>query len=129
MKKVLLLLLSFFFFQLSAKCQNKSIIEKIDPFLLQLIESHLSTDSLKQVTSETCGNKKKDTKNLKKKMFDCIVYTDKPQALKDSGIVVNSILPTFVTAQATAEQILKMSQMASVRYISPSGKIEKEIHQ
>lgn len=49
--------------------------------------------------------------------YDCIVFTTNPQALLNSGIIINSILPTFVTAWVTAKQIEQMSNMAAVTFI------------
>ncbi len=51
------------------------------------------------------------------KRYDCIVYTKNAQALKSKGIVINSTLPTFVTAWATMDQITEMANMADVAYI------------
>lgn len=52
------------------------------------------------------------------KRYQCFVYTKNGKALRDSGIVVNSVLPSFVTAWATLEQIERLSTFADVRYIS-----------
>ena len=49
--------------------------------------------------------------------YDCIVYTSKPQSLRDSNIILNSVLPGFVTAWVTPAQIIQMSQMPDVRFI------------
>ncbi|MBE7174460.1 MAG: S8 family peptidase [Williamsia sp.] len=49
--------------------------------------------------------------------YECIVYTQKPQALLDSHVVVHSVLPGFVTAWATPEQIVQMAGMPEVRFI------------
>ena len=49
--------------------------------------------------------------------YTCIVYTKNPQALRDSGIIINSVLPTFVTAWVTLDQINMMAAMPEVSYI------------
>lgn len=49
--------------------------------------------------------------------YDCIVYTSRPQSLRDSNIILNSVLPGFVTAWVTPTQIIQMSQMPDVRFI------------
>lgn len=51
------------------------------------------------------------------KKYDCIVYTSNGKLLKDKGFVVNSILPTFVTASATLHEMLQMASMREVTYI------------
>jgi len=123
MKKFLLFLLGLFFFHVSAICQSKTMHEKIDPVLLRLMEEHSKQKTSAVNSSQKCG-KKSDVGE--KKTFDCIVYTDNAKALRDSGITINSILPTFVTSVATAEQIQKMVAMPFVRYVSASGKNENE---
>lgn len=49
--------------------------------------------------------------------YNCIVYTKNPQVLRNSGIEVNSILPDFVTAWATLDQIAAMAAMPEVLYV------------
>jgi hypothetical protein len=56
-------------------------------------------------------------KKLPEKRYDCIVYTKNAKALRDSGIIINSVLPTFVTAWVTLEQIIQMAAMPDVTYI------------
>lgn len=51
------------------------------------------------------------------KRYDCIVYTVNAQVLKDSGIIVRSVLPAFVTAWVTIEQLVQMSLMPGVSFI------------
>ncbi|MBE7173550.1 MAG: S8 family peptidase [Williamsia sp.] len=51
------------------------------------------------------------------KRYNCIVYTKNTQALRDSGIVVNAVLPNFVTAWATLDQLTKMASMPEVAYV------------
>ena len=57
------------------------------------------------------------------KRYDCIVYTKNAQALRDSGIVVNAVLPDFVTAWATLDQITKMAAMPDVSYVKAPNTI------
>ncbi|RYF70859.1 MAG: hypothetical protein EOO39_14935, partial [Cytophagaceae bacterium] len=52
--------------------------------------------------------------------YNVIVYTKKGAALRDSGMVINSVLPTFATAWVTTEQISRMSYMNEVKYIGVS---------
>jgi subtilisin family serine protease len=49
--------------------------------------------------------------------YHCFVYTNNGKALRDSGMVVNSVLPKLATVWATLEQIEQMSRYAMVQYI------------
>lgn len=51
------------------------------------------------------------------KGFTCIVYTDRPELLREKGITVQSELPAFVTVWATEKQLLEMAVMPEVKYI------------
>jgi minor extracellular serine protease Vpr len=42
--------------------------------------------------------------------YDCIVYTTDVATVKSTGVLVNSVLPHFVTAWATLEQIEQLSK-------------------
>ena len=57
------------------------------------------------------------------KRYNCIVYTKDAQALRDSGVVVNTVLPNFVTAWATLDQIAQMAGMPQVSYIKAPATI------
>lgn len=54
------------------------------------------------------------------KRYNCIVYTANGRALRDSGMVINSVLPTFATAWVTLDQLTRLSYMKDVKYISAS---------
>lgn len=58
--------------------------------------------------------------------YDCIVYTTDAATLRNSGIVVNSVLPHFVTAWATLEQIVQLSNLPGVNYIA--APVMDELH-
>jgi subtilisin family serine protease len=50
--------------------------------------------------------------------YDCIVYTSDVAALRNRGVLVNSVLPNFVTAWATLDQIQQLSKLSTVNYIA-----------
>lgn len=56
--------------------------------------------------------------------YNCIVYTKSPQVLRNSGIVVNSVLPDFITAWATLDQITAMAAMPEVLYVKAPHAIQ-----
>jgi len=49
--------------------------------------------------------------------YICIIYTKFPEVLKESGIVVQSIYPTFITAWVTLEQIPIIADLKGVTFI------------
>ena len=49
--------------------------------------------------------------------YPCIIYTKEPEKVRKAGIHLNSVLPTFVTAQLTAKQIFKLIKLAPITYI------------
>ncbi|OQP56885.1 hypothetical protein A3860_09895 [Niastella vici] len=50
--------------------------------------------------------------------YDCIVYTSNATAVRNTGALVNSVLPQFVTAWATLDQITQLSNLPGVQYIA-----------
>lgn len=50
--------------------------------------------------------------------YDCIVYTNDVAAVRNNGVVVNSVLPKFVTAWATLAQIEQLSKLGTVNYVA-----------
>jgi len=59
--------------------------------------------------------------------YNVIIYTKNAGELNSSGIRINSKYSEFVTAQLTKEQILQVSDMESVRYITPGKKMLPQI--
>lgn len=49
--------------------------------------------------------------------IDCIVYTKDGQALKAAGYNIRSVLPNFVTATLTPDQIASLSAKPDIQYI------------
>jgi len=49
--------------------------------------------------------------------YHAIVYTGDPGGVRSTGATVNSVYPSFVTAQVTAGQILALARLEGVSYI------------
>lgn len=114
-----------FLFLLSLNCYSQKLsgVEKIDPLYRQIITLKENENSLaaKAALSHyriqpTAGFALKNGPLEKK--YECIVYTSNPQTLRDSGIFINSALPTFATAWVSLEEIKKMAEMNTVKYIT-----------
>ncbi|MEO8412939.1 MAG: hypothetical protein ABI472_04740 [Ginsengibacter sp.] len=122
MRKAKVILFVTLFFCVSCFSQNVKMEDKIDPAFTSLITKQkikIDTDSeycASRTTAKTthCGT----SKNFRAaEKYECIVYTKNAGLLRDKGIIVNSTLPTFVTALATLKQIVQMASMPEVTYI------------
>lgn len=115
-KRRLLLILPLLLIYSVGIAQEKKMDDKIDLVFKSLIEK----DARTQTSKKRCFAKKKNatSSSLAATKYDCIVYTKNPQALRDKGIIINSVLPTFVTASASLQQIQQMSSMPDVAYIA-----------
>lgn len=108
------------FFYLQGYTQNTKEEDKIAPAFRLLIEQNkiTKTTAKKKCIFKRKSMEKSATKNAEsEKVYDCIVYTKNSQVLRGKGIILNSILPTFVTAKATLLQILQMASMPEVTYV------------
>lgn len=121
-KKVLILVSLSLFFTSSLFSQNTILHQKLDPAFRYLIEqtrqertSGAKLQSPLFSVEATEGFATKDARVEKR--FNAIVYTKAAKILRDKNIVVNSILPKFVTAWVTLEQIEQMANMPEVGYI------------
>jgi hypothetical protein len=109
----------FLFILILASCQmiaqQKSMRSKIDPLFLSLIDSVENRSTI----DKKCAIKKTAAKiNKQKKLgYRCFIYTKDAGSIRGTGITINSILPTFVTAIATLEQITQLSKFPTVTYI------------
>jgi subtilisin family serine protease len=56
-----------------------------------------------------------------KVLFDAIVTTTNPDAIRAKGIHVNSAFGKYATAQVTREDILNLVQLAEVQYLDPGS--------
>ncbi len=54
-------------------------------------------------------------------LFDAIVYTKNPDAVRAAGVRVNSSFPSFVTAQVSARDLEKLVAMSDVTFIDPGS--------
>ena len=93
---------------------------KIDPVFRYLIQSQKGRQTSNAFPSPyrialTASAESKDAGTGNR--FNCIVYTTNGKSLRDSGIVVNSVLPTFATVWVSLSQIERMANMPQVSYI------------
>lgn len=54
-------------------------------------------------------------------LYDAIIYTADPDAVRKSGIHVNSVFPSFVTAQVTPPDLLSLVKLPQVTYLDPGS--------
>jgi hypothetical protein len=112
-------ILVFFYFQsYSQALQNE---RKIDPTFKSLLAKQ-ELDNKQKPLSHGKKKKKKSEVNsgTTNQNYECIIYTKNAKAVRDKGVVVNSILPTFVTATVSLAQIKQLSMMNEVSYIEAS---------
>ncbi|HUI11437.1 MAG TPA: S8 family serine peptidase, partial [Bacteroidota bacterium] len=55
-------------------------------------------------------------------VYHAVIYTDDPASVRATGAVVNSVYPSFVTAQVTAPQVLSIAALDRVKYIDEGAK-------
>lgn len=129
MKKGVAMLLGLLIICAMSEAQNLKNENKIDPAFRQLInnekvKSTFGNKSSSKTKSKTSISKEKvSEKQPKRVMYECTVYTKDAKALKDKGIIINSALPTFVTATVSLDQIELMSAMNVVTYIEAAKTI------
>ncbi|MEJ7769867.1 MAG: hypothetical protein WKF89_18760 [Chitinophagaceae bacterium] len=116
------------FMTLSA--QDKNMSGKIDPVLRKIIARAQPASCLSTIDTNDRHKSNPqpfaDSASIEKK-YDCIVYTKNAKALRENGIVLNTVLPDFVTASATIRQILQMAEMPGVLKIE-APRIDREHH-
>jgi minor extracellular serine protease Vpr len=54
-------------------------------------------------------------------LFDAIVYTKNPDAVRAAGIHVNSSFPSFVTAQVSTRDLEKLVAVSEVTFVDPGS--------
>ncbi|WP_207492575.1 S8 family peptidase [Aridibaculum aurantiacum] len=116
-----MLLITLFIFS-GSYAQNLLPGQKIDPILKQRF-SEVKADPSKAeqkfsgiyVLEPTEGFT--ETGRLEKR-YEVIVYTKDAAALRETGIVINSVLPKFVTAWATIDQVEQLAQMKEVDFVA-----------
>ncbi len=61
------------------------------------------------------------------KEYSVIIHTDDVQSLRNRNIKVNAVMPGFVTAQVTEQEISELAQLETISYIDP-GEINYEMN-
>ncbi len=108
---------------MEAAAQGPALRPRLDPVFRSILAARQTgTDSLlRRSLSAHFKVQPEQSVNLRSiapaERYSCIVYTKNPQALRDSGIIINSVLPDFVTAIATLDQISMMAAMPEVSYV------------
>ena len=119
-RKMFLLLLCFGAVSFSVSAQLKDPSRKIDPAFKPLFEQQAGKLLQARVQNVQLGpvvNTATPAVANKADRYECIVYTTNAQALSDSGIIMNSRLPKFVTAMVTLDEMNMLSNMDAVSYI------------
>jgi hypothetical protein len=55
-------------------------------------------------------------------VYGVVIYTTEPDAVASVGVQVNAVLPKFVTARVTAEQLVQLAKLDVVQYIDTGRK-------
>ncbi len=120
-KRSLVIVAALFFIQLRATAQDIQM-EKLAPYFRTLITEQQPKDEKKKCGKRRAKKQKKMASTSKEETkYDVIVYTKNPAAIRAKGITVNSVLPTFVTAVATLDQVKLMAAMPDVTYVDAPG--------
>lgn len=110
-----------FSFMLHSAAFGQGPESKIDPSFRYLISQEKSRDlSPRSYPSKTLLQPTEGFASRggqKELRYNCIVYTTNGRSLRDSGLVINSVLPRFATAWVTLDQIERMARMPQVSYI------------
>jgi minor extracellular serine protease Vpr len=120
-----LTLISVFIFLISAAgySQNTEPKDKIDPAFRFVFEQPAPgarqepksfSPAFKTTPSKVVVNAGQPAEDR----YSCIIYTKDVATLKKNGVLVNSVLPHFVTAWVTPQQIEQLSQLPTVDYIA-----------
>ena len=101
MKKAvnLLLFIVSLLSSLTGCAQRPTDSQKIDPVLQAQLKEALKEEE-------------------KTKRYPCIIYTKEPGSLQKTGVHLDSVFPTFVTARLTKKEILQLSKTKQVTYIA-----------
>ena len=104
------------------RAQSGPGANKIDPVFRNII-SRMRPNDCSQISAKKIAAPQRRKKTIirqtpaPEKRYDCVIYTKDAQRLREKGVVVNSVLPSFVTASATLCQILQLSALSYVSYI------------
>lgn len=129
-QKSILHLILFTSIGLAVSGQGRIAEFKIDPVYRYMIEANKSK-SADPISMPAFVKNITPTKgivlanNVLDERYECIVYTKNSKMLVDSGIVIHSSLPTFVTAWVTLAQISMMATLPQVEYIEAPQLLHK----
>ncbi len=77
---------------------------KLHPYFQQVLRGQATPSILQKASGTT---------------YDAIIYTKDPDALRSAGLHVNSVLPEFVTAQLTVDDVERVAGISTVTSIDP----------
>ena len=98
---------------------NAQVNSKFDRTFKILYENkELIKSSKKNIQIPTSSDAQKiSSKNTGELLYSCIIYTTEPDVLKKNGILVQSVLPKFVTALITLDDLDKLAALEQVREV------------
>lgn len=117
------LLLLVLLINLCSFAQTNLANNKIDPAFRYIIEATKTKTFTDKSSWPTSSRRIVPTKGIAlpgsnaEDRYECIVYTKDAKTLSDSGIILNTALPTFVTAWVTLDQIERLAEMQQVEYV------------
>ena len=118
LRPILISMLSFLIYA-SGYAQNKAPEDKIDPAFRFILEPP-APGARQEPKTFSPAYKLTPTKVMvtagrpAEDRYDCIIYTKDVATLRNKGVVVNSVLPDFVTAWVTLDQIEQLSSLPRV---------------
>ena len=98
---------------------NAQVNSKFDRTFKILYENkELIKSSKKNIQIPTSSDAQKiSSRNTGELLYSCIIYTTEPDVLKKNGILVQSVLPKFVTALITLDDLDKLAALEQVREV------------
>lgn len=98
---------------------NAQVNSKFDRTFKILYENkELIKSSKKNIQIPTSSDAQKISfRNTGELLYSCIIYTTEPDVLKKNGILVQSVLPKFVTALITLDDLDKLAALEQVREV------------
>ena len=121
MKKIIILFAVLNYFIVGA--QNQS---KLDKKFQVLIENQEILDKGGKITilPSPYGFDSKISKKSGKLKYGCVIYTKEPDFLVRNGIEVQSILPNFVTALVSIDELKMLEKSNEVKFIESPDSVE-----
>jgi len=121
--RTILLLLFTFLIYASGYTQNTTPADKIDPVFRFVFEPP-APGARQEPKGFSPAFKTTPTQVVvtpgrpAEERYDCIIYTKDVAAVRNSGVLVNTVLPDFVTAWVTPAQIEQLAQLPGINYIA-----------